>query len=179
MSERSLAALPGGQEDPMNCPACSGELIPVEAGPVTVDTCYGGCGGIWFDHKELTHLDEPHEDLGPLLFDVPRGEGIQIDHSERRNCVRCDAVVMMRRYYSPTRQVELDECPECGGIWLDLGELCGIRSENAPGADRDRVTDEFLRANLQEIAIENTRELEWNRRMTSLFGFLRMRRRGY
>ncbi|MBY5990899.1 zf-TFIIB domain-containing protein [Ferrimonas balearica] len=30
---------------------------------------------------------------------------------------------MIRRHCEPTSAVEIDECPRCGGIWLDSGEL--------------------------------------------------------
>jgi Zn-finger nucleic acid-binding protein len=51
---------------------------------------------------------------------------------------------MRRRYYSATKQeVEIDECPACGGIWLDSGELEAIRAQYPPGVDRDRAEQEY------------------------------------
>jgi Zn-finger nucleic acid-binding protein len=36
---------------------------------------------------------------------------------------------MLRRWFSRKREVEIDECPACGGHWLDAGELAKIRRE--------------------------------------------------
>jgi Zn-finger nucleic acid-binding protein len=33
----------------------------------------------------------------------------------------------MGRVFSPTVTVQIDECPECGGLWLDADELAAIR----------------------------------------------------
>jgi len=37
----------------MKCPACKNPLREKGAGDMTLDICYGGCGGIWFDATEL------------------------------------------------------------------------------------------------------------------------------
>jgi Zn-finger nucleic acid-binding protein len=34
---------------------------------------------------------------------------------------------MMRRAFSATVPVQIDECPECGGLCLDTDELAAIR----------------------------------------------------
>lgn len=95
-----------------------------------VDVCDGGCGGIWFDHYELSKVDEPAETAGEGLLDVARDPAIQVDLDRRRLCPKCtDGVVMMRHFTSVERKVTIDECPECGGVWLDSGELRGIRTE--------------------------------------------------
>jgi len=49
------------------------------------------------------------------------------DAGARLKCPKDLDVVMMRCYYSSKQQIEIDECPQCGGIWLDAEELSGIR----------------------------------------------------
>ena len=34
---------------------------------------------------------------------------------------------MLRRKFSASVPVDIDECPQCGGIWLDSDELARIR----------------------------------------------------
>jgi Zn-finger nucleic acid-binding protein len=34
---------------------------------------------------------------------------------------------MLRRAFSRSVPVQIDECPECGGFWLDTDELARIR----------------------------------------------------
>ena len=50
-----------------------------------------------------------------------------IDHAIRLTCPRHPDVVMLRRKFSLAVPIEIDECPECGGIWLDSDELAQIR----------------------------------------------------
>jgi len=44
--------------------------------------------------------------------------------------------VLMRHFSSATRAVAIDECPTCGGLWLDSGELEQIRAEQVSAEDR-------------------------------------------
>jgi hypothetical protein len=111
----------------MNCPACGNTLQEITVSDVAVDVCNGGCGGIWFDNYELAKFDEPHESA-PELLDMERDDSITVDHTERLNCPKCSDVVMMRHFSSVKKEVEVDECPACGGFWLDAGELGSIRS---------------------------------------------------
>jgi len=100
-------------------------------GDITVDVCRGGCGGLWFDNYELSKVDESFEPADEGLLDVPRDPGRTVDLSARRNCPCCNGMVMMRHFFSVRRQVEVDECPSCGGYFLDHGELATIRDQFA------------------------------------------------
>ncbi len=112
----------------MKCPACNHDLTEIEVGGVLVDICKGGCGGIWFDNRELEKFDEMHELDGEKLLDIETAKTVVVDHSERRHCPRCETMIMMRHFTSIRRETEVDECPKCGGFWLDLGELREIRT---------------------------------------------------
>ena len=128
----------------MNCPACGNVLEEITIGDVVVNVCQGGCGGIWFDNFELEKFDEPRESAGEELLDIERDESIVVDRTKRLNCPKCDGIVMMRHFFSVKRQVEVDECPACGGFWLDAGELAGIRAQFASSQERDKATDEYF-----------------------------------
>jgi len=128
----------------MECPACSNMLQEITVADVTVDICKGGCGGIWFDWFELKKLDEPHESAGRELLDVERDKGIIIDHTKRLNCPKCDDIVMMRHFFSVKKEVEVDECPSCGGFWLDAGELGKIRTLFNTEEERHKAADEYF-----------------------------------
>ncbi|MGD0714088.1 MAG: zf-TFIIB domain-containing protein [Gaiellaceae bacterium] len=129
----------------MDCPACGRALSSRSAGDLTVDVCDGGCGGIWFDHFELRKVDEPSEALGDQLLDIPRDPVVVVDPSKRYVCPRCtDGVVMMRHFWSVKREVTIDECPECGGVFLDGGELARIRSEFSSEAAKHAAADAYF-----------------------------------
>ena len=130
----------------MKCPACEKHLSPVKVSSLLVDVCLGGCGGIWFDNFELQKLDDPHELAGNLLVQVNVADRKEIaaNSSKKRSCPKCGDIVMMRHFFSSKRLVEVDECPNCAGYWLDAGELALIREEHQVEIDRKRAVDNYL-----------------------------------
>ena len=131
----------------MKCPACFNTLSSVTIGKLTVDACRSGCGGIWFDAFELQQVDEPHESTGEWLVQIERDPRVRVDLSRKRACPKCDGVKLMRRHFSAKRRVEVDECPGCGGYWLDAGELEKIRDEMGETA-RQKEAEAISRFNL-------------------------------
>lgn len=117
----------------MQCPACDKVLSEVKYGTVLVDVCEQGCGGTWFDAFELSKVDEPHESPGSPAPHVAHNQRFTLDSDVKRRCPRCVTQAMRRRFHSPKCRVEIDECPQCGGIWLDPGELERIRAEISKG----------------------------------------------
>ncbi len=136
----------------MKCPACGNELTQKDIDGVQLDVCAGGCGGIWFDWFELQKFDEPHEHAGELL-EVAWDESVHTDHSEPFYCPRCEDVVMQRHYFSVKHEVEVDECPGCGGFWLDHGELEKIRDQFSTEEERRTAgMEHFQRQYGQQLA---------------------------
>jgi Zn-finger nucleic acid-binding protein len=107
----------------MKCPACKGVLREKGAGGMTVDICYGGCGGIWFDPRELERVDGR---AAANLHTVWRDPNKTVHLTEPRLCPRCPNQVLARRLFSAETAVEIDQCPACGGLWLDEGEFSRI-----------------------------------------------------
>jgi len=113
----------------MKCPACFNELTEIKIGGVTVDACEGGCAGIWFDAFELQRVDEQREVAGDRVLHLQRDPALVVDFQRKRGCPRCESVKLKRHFFSARKQVEVDQCPNCGGYWLDAGELEKIRAE--------------------------------------------------
>ena len=128
----------------MRCPACVSVLSPMTVGRITVDVCAGGCRGIWFDRYELMKVDESHQYAGEEPLHTERASAISVDHSKRLSRPKCPDVVMMRHFLSVKRQVTVDEYPNCGGYWLDVGELTTIRSEFETEEERDRAAGQYF-----------------------------------
>ncbi len=118
----------------MKCPACFNELAEMQVGSLTVDVCQGGCGGIWFDAFELQKAEEVGEAEGEPLLHIQHDERVVVDPSRKRDCPRCAGVKLHRHFFSAKRRVQVDQCPNCGGYWLDAGELALIRAERAQAA---------------------------------------------
>jgi len=161
----------------MNCPACDGNLHEITVSGVRVDLCKGGCGGIWFDAHELRKFDEPHEYAGETLLEAERDVSLKVDHSRRRTCPRCEQpAIMMRHFYSIKHEVEVDECPRCGGYWLDYGELADIRTQYQTQEEREKAAEEYfsdiMDKELGEMRHESQEKLRKAERIAHIFRFL-------
>lgn len=158
----------------MRCPACGKALTEVSAGEIRVDACVGGCGGIWFDQLELKRLDAHHDALGEELLTLAGPEPAPPDTREKRQCPRCENQPMLRWFYSPARRVMVDHCPNCGGHWLDAGELRAIRELYKDDSEREREIDRFFDESFGEHVEQMAAERERGRRgpLRRMFGFL-------
>ena len=115
-------------------------------------------GGIWFDHFELNKFTDSNTQAGKELADHIDKFCIRIDGEIAQQRLFCPVdhdVVMIRRFYSPKMQIQIDECPQCGGIWLDPGELKGIVNLFRDEADARRVTNRFIDEVINSPAIQN------------------------
>jgi Zn-finger nucleic acid-binding protein len=160
----------------MKCPACGNQLQEMTVSDVTVDVCQDGCGGIWFDNFELKKFDEPHESAGEELLNIERDENIVIDHTKKRNCPKCSDMVMMRHFFSTKKEVKLDECPNCCGIWLDAGELEKIRNLFSSEEEKKAAAEEYLTEVFgSDLALQqdmNKSQADRIRKITKIFRFL-------
>lgn len=127
----------------LHCPVCSRKLRQLTVSGIIVDVCHGGCGGIWFDNFELQKFDESHEAGGEELLGIPFDPLLRIDHRRRRACPKCKDQPLRRHYYSRHKQVEVDSCPNCGGFWLDCGELARIRHEAKDARELKRLAHSY------------------------------------
>ena len=110
----------------MKCPACKGALRQKGAGGMSLDICYGGCGGIWFDPTELQWITAHAANSLHTIWQVPVTNP---KLTEPRICPRCPGQVLARKWFSDLRRVEIDQCPACGGVWLDAGEFSRVYEE--------------------------------------------------
>ena len=160
----------------MRCPACSRELSERSVGGITVDTCQGGCGGIWFDWLEIKKFDEQHEEAGTELLDLERDPAVALDRSRRLRCPKCDDTIMMRHFFSVKREVEVDECPDCAGFWLDYGELGKIRSlfpsEAARKDAASKYFDDVFGDRLATMRKQSAERTEKVRRIVNMFKYI-------
>ena len=96
--------------------------------------------------KELDKFDRLNETVS---FDVLKGENGQnvvIDYNKPRNCPRC-ANRLHQHYYDKQLAIQIDECLNCKGIWLDPGELNHLRHLNTGQDGRTAYLDKFFKEN--------------------------------
>ncbi len=112
----------------MNCPACGNELATQDVNGIFLNVCAEGCGGIWFDWPELSKFDQA-QDAGSEPLTIERNESQIVNQSRRYNCPCCSDIVMARHFINVQEDVLVDECPSCGGLWLNGDELDEIRQQ--------------------------------------------------
>ena len=148
----------------MKCPACPNTLQEMTAGDVQVDICKNGCGGIWFESE------------GEALLEIERDKNLVIDRTKRLNCPKCDNIVMMRHFFSIKKEVQVDECPGCGGFWLDAGELGKIRSLFETEQERHDAAEQYFAEifgdKLKAMTAENEAKLQKASKISNMFRFI-------
>ncbi len=107
----------------MKCPRTGTVLKTIKVGGIKVEVSES-CGGVFFDNFELDNFKSSKDPRGNALVNHLKQFSKSLPNErERISCPKCSDTVMMRRYYSPLKVIEIDECPGCAGIWLDTGEL--------------------------------------------------------
>jgi len=126
----------------MDCPKCLGKLnkveikfheiadMPSQKGALIttleVDQCFV-CNGVWFDtgelekyiEKKLTIVDSPVIDLD-IMLDLDK---------KIAKCPRCN-IEMVKKPAPLDKNITIDFCEKCRGIWLDSAEIDRIEAKN-------------------------------------------------
>lgn len=143
----------------IKCPACGREMekvfIPTEG--INLDICTQGCGGIFFDNRELEKFDEKNEDISKILEKLEGKNFITVSEDAVRICPSCGQK-MVKNHSSIHNTIEIDECYACGGKFLDRDELIKIRAEYDTEEDRSEdVLKEMYRTVGCELAEQDRR----------------------
>jgi uncharacterized protein len=158
------------------CPRTGKKLRTILIGGVAIEFSEA-CGGAFFDRHELERFDDAVERPGDQLAELMNRHRVSgLDFAKRLRCPKDPDVVMMRRFYSPKRGVEVDECPACGGLWMDAGELAAARVERPDDAAARQHTKELLAEVMgTRLLAEHKKEQEdveeTTRRIRKVFGF--------
>lgn len=104
-------------------------MVEQDFGGVKVDVCQDGCQGMWFDWGELARLDEANEGLGEALRAALCYPRVNDDERGKINCPRCQQPLHRHQYHCEN-EINIDECYECGGMFLDSGELGELREHH-------------------------------------------------
>ena len=119
------------------CPACQKKMteIFISSAGIALDVCLDGCGGIYFDNREYKKVDEQHENIDEILEAIKGKEFIKVDEMQERICPVCGAK-MVKNHASTKHEILVDDCYNCGGKFLDNGELQKIRAQYKTEAER-------------------------------------------
>lgn len=118
-------------KEDLYCPACNTRMIKLKTEQgLNIDICANGCGGIWFDNRELEKFDEPFENAQEIENCLSNKDFKKVDTEQTRVCPVCKKN-MVKHKTSINCDVEIDECYTCGGKFLDYQELDEIRKSDA------------------------------------------------
>ena len=102
----------------LTCVKCTSVLDKAKVGDVEVDLC-PSCGGLWLDRGEIERLGKTKSDEVDHLRQELTG-GAQAGFSETpTSCPACPGKLHEVR----VGRVMIDVCGQCGGLFLDRGEL--------------------------------------------------------
>ncbi len=118
-------------------------MVTKDFGGVMIDYCQNGCRGLWFDWGELAKLDEKNEGLGKALQEALNNERVNDENRGQINCPKCNLPMHIHKYESD-KEVNVDECYQCGGFFLDSGELKAIRDNFMSEKEREAYSNKLL-----------------------------------
>jgi uncharacterized protein len=131
----------------MKCPACGQPLSEIKTGSIHVQACQNGCGGLWVNHLQMEKINKPDEYDGEILTHLQNKRLAPVDVNRTLHCPHCaDRISMMRHFFSVKRNVTVNECPECGGYWLNMGELLKIRQTWKTDEQREKAAEDYFSA---------------------------------
>ena len=141
----------------INCPACGKpmEKIYIPSEKINIDICTDGCGGIFFDNREFDKFNEENEDISAIMEKYKNKTYTPANETETRKCPVCGAK-MVRNKSAVKGNIVVDDCYNCGGKFLDYGELNKIRTEFPTDAERSEAAlDLFMQKKGEQLALEN------------------------
>src|SRR5262245_16282103 len=113
----------------MNCPVCGKKMVDQDFGNVNVRVCVDGCKGLWFEWLQLRKLDHKNEGFGEALQAALQYPRVNDADRPRLKCPICH-IPMYCHQFPTDKEINIDECYGCGGIYLDSGEFKEIRDHS-------------------------------------------------
>jgi Zn-finger nucleic acid-binding protein len=147
-------------KDVIKCPACGKEMkkIFIQDSGINIDICIDGCGGIYFDNRELEKCDENHEKIDEIINSIEGKTFESIDKNAVRYCPCCYEMPMTRMG-AADGEIEIDVCNNCGGKFLDHGELLKIReSQGKNNNSIDKALESIYDLNDSKIKANKRRD---------------------
>lgn len=130
-----------------NCPRCKEKLSPHALEELEVEVCTL-CGGLWIGSNQFREAVKKPPPKG-MGNDQEESIGKALWEESKLACPRC-GLLMSKGRYAYSSGVIIDRCQNCGGIWLDRGELARLRAFVNRPVPKDRV----LMAQMQAQALK-------------------------
>jgi len=155
---------------PRNCPGCRQPMTMQTYIGFNLDICQT-CDGLWFDAEELRRLIA----ADPLAMLVIEDRYLPhvTQYKARKGvfaCPACDGLLHVYAYQYDS-QIELEACDNCGGFWVQEGEL----SKMQHWLDTHHAVDsaEARKIALAKATIEHENVIQQHRNVHDFFSLLR------
>lgn len=99
-----------------------------------IDNC-PGCLGLWFDGEELSRFFPSRRLADQVLEDDSGRSGASPARAGERHCPRCEVAMIE----VGVRNIRLDLCRQCSGVWFDQGELSALVESAREGLHGDPI----------------------------------------
>ncbi len=121
------------------CPACGKDMEKVKMHDegLFLDVCLNGCGGIYFDNRELEKFDEKTENIDDLTA-AYKGRTFETAEDRDRVCPSCGNN-FVKHFVGVEMDVKIDDCYSCGGKFFDFCELEKMREQY--NSTKERIND--------------------------------------
>jgi hypothetical protein len=130
-------------------------MVEMDFGGAMVDVCKNGCKGIWFDPMEMRRVRTDEMATAAALAEALDHPRTSDKGRERINCPRC-SIPMHRHKFKSAREVDVDECYVCGGLFLDSGELKAIET----GSLSEEEAQDYYEKLVSELPVYKEAERE-------------------
>jgi Zn-finger nucleic acid-binding protein len=157
------------------CPVCQVSLVPQSHLGITIDVC-PTCAGIWFDADELPRLREMDPAILPRLDHLYQPMVERYEGAVERLCPKC-RLPMYHYNYLYTSNITLDSCDQCGGVWVDHGELVKMDQLARDAHAMEIPPETKAKIAIAQMEAESKEAQERARFWEGLFSFLRARPR--
>ncbi|MGA8020570.1 MAG: zf-TFIIB domain-containing protein [Desulfobacterales bacterium] len=134
----------------MNCPKCNQPMENKRMGDVAIDECRK-CRGIWFDPGEIDDVkDRIEPEFRWMDFELWRAQAEFKVEFDPLSCPRCRDVALTAVTEKDSTTV-VRFCTECGGTWLNVGDLAKIIEALNTELDR-RTASDYFKESLKQAA---------------------------
>ena len=128
----------------MKCPNCDNELSQIKTDSSTkglfvlIDQCKN-CGGVWLDQNELYQISEDEVKNVDTIDAAAFNNNAPI--RTLKYCPKDGTELKNMSDFNIPKKIYVDQCPTCGGMWLDKGEMTefkeGVAQEQAEMATEE------------------------------------------
>ncbi len=112
------------------CPRCNTNCSSIEIEDQLFSTFSAmeceSCGVHWFHSDDLTKVENTYEVTLVEFRKIPGKE----KQMELLTCPSCKSITMEKVIHKRDKNVTMDVCLKCKGVWLDSGELKAIQKES-------------------------------------------------